>query len=309
MGAIFELDAVRPRVEPVARTRSTAERLADHVVAALIDEVTLTPKPGLVDIRSRGAHRDLNWPLMCHSAMSLRPTFVALARAGEAGLDQRVLRERIGAIGRDGEAAMMQATGGVNTHRGAIWALGLLATAAAMHPADRTATAVASRAGKLARVPDRFAPAATGHKGERACRAHGVGGAKAQAHAGFPHVVHAALPALHASRSRGDSENAARLNALLAVIAELDDTCVLSRGGAAALACVQERAAGVLAAGGAGSPDGRKALRALEAQMLALDVSPGGAADLLAAALFLDRVESDRGFHIIEPAIKYTRSP
>jgi triphosphoribosyl-dephospho-CoA synthase len=288
MGAELELEAVRrPAV-----TAGRAERLADHVVGALIDEVTLTPKPGLVDIRGRGAHRDLSWPLMCQSAHSLRPTFVALARAGEAGLEPRALRERIGAIGREGEAAMMEATGGINTHRGAIWALGLLVTAAAMDRSDHRSARVASRAGALARLPDRFAPAATGHKGERACREHGVGGAKAQARAGFPQVTAAALPTLRASRARGDREDAARLNALLAIIAVLDDTCVLSRGGPAALATVRQGATQVLAAGGAGSADGRRALHALEARVLALEVSPGGAADLLAATLFLDRVES-----------------
>lgn len=294
MGAILaslpsQFEAAMP-VAATARRGLLPERLADHVVAALIDEVTLTPKPGLVDIRSRGAHRDLNWPLMCHSAKSLRPTFVELARAGQADLAPPLLRERIGAIGRRGEAAMMRATGGVNTHRGAIWALGLLVTAAAMNPADTAPGRIAARAGTLARLTDRFAPATTGHKGEQACRDHGVGGAKGQARAGFPHVTDTALPALHVSRTRGDSENAARLNALLAVMAELDDTCVLSRGGSAALTCVQHGAARVLAAGGAASPDGRKALRALETQMLALDVSSGGSADLLAATLFLDRV-------------------
>ncbi|WP_332674135.1 triphosphoribosyl-dephospho-CoA synthase [Aromatoleum sp.] len=285
-------------IERTARTvpapRSTAERLADHVVAALIDEVTLTPKPGLVDFRGRGAHRDLSWPLMCHSARSLHPSFVAMAAAGSAGLDRDVLRERIGAIGRDGEAAMTHATGGINTHRGAIWALGLLVTAAAMEHHDGCAERIASRAGTLARLPDRHAPATTGHKGERACRVHRVGGAKAQARDGFPHVTCAALPALRGSRSRGDSEDAARLNALLAVMAALDDTCVLARGGTAALATVQAGAARVLAEGGAGNADGRKSLRELELRMLELDVSPGGAADLLAATLFLDRVEADR---------------
>jgi triphosphoribosyl-dephospho-CoA synthase len=288
MSAELELEPVRRPAVKAGR----AERLADHVVTALIDEVTLTPKPGLVDIRGRGAHRDLSWPLMCHSAHSLRPTFVALARAGEAGLDHRALRERIGAIGRDGEAAMMEATGGINTHRGAIWALGLLVTAAAMDHTDRAPARVASRAGALARLPDRFAPSTTGHKGERACREHGVGGARAQARAGFPQVTTVALPTLRASRACGDREEAARLNALLAIMARLDDTCVLSRGGPAALTTVRQGAVRVLAAGGAGSTDGRRALHALEEHMLALDVSPGGAADLLAATLFLDRVES-----------------
>ena len=108
-----------------------SEHLADLVVAALIDEVTLTPKPGLVDIRSRGAHRDLSWDLMCHSAWALHPTFRAMAVAGQSIANPQQLRESIGRIGRDGEAAMLHATGGVNTHRGAIWALGLLVTAAA----------------------------------------------------------------------------------------------------------------------------------------------------------------------------------
>lgn len=282
-----------PPVEQAAAPgRSRPTRLADHAVAALIDEVTLTPKPGLVDFRGRGAHRDLSWPLMCHSARTLHPAFAAMAAAGEGGGELLDLRERIGAIGRDGEAAMMRATGGINTHRGAIWALGLLVTAVAQARSDIHPAHIAARAGALARLPDRFAPAATGHKGEHACRAYGVGGARAQAQAGFPHVTRAALPTLRASRERGDAEDAARLNALLAVMAELDDTCVLSRGGPTALASVQDGAAGVLAAGGAGRPAGRRALRALEKHLLALDVSPGGAADLLAATLFLDRVES-----------------
>jgi len=274
-----------------AHARPVAARLADHVVAALIDEVTLTPKPGLVDFRGNGAHRDLNWPLMCRSARSLQPAFMAMAEAGTAGLDDLGLRERIGAVGREGEAVMMRATGGINTHRGAIWALGLLVTAAAER-GDAGAAAITARAGVLACLPDRFAPGSTGHKGERACREHGVGGARGQAQAGFPHVTRAALPALRASRARGDAEDAARLNALLAVMATLDDTCVLARGGAPALTAVQRGAAAVLAAGGAGNDAGRRSLRRLERHMLALDVSPGGAADLLAATLFLDRVEA-----------------
>lgn len=281
-----------PRTTVAADSRHT-EQLADMVVAALIDEVTLTPKPGLVDIRSRGAHRDLSWDLMCHSAWALRPTFHQMALAGRSIADAQRLREKIGSIGRDGEAAMMQATGGINTHRGAIWALGLLVTAAAQHGHSHQPAAVASRAGALARRHDRFSPAVTGNKGERACHQYGVGGARAQARAGFPHVIHTALPCLEQSRRNGDSENAARLNALLAIIAELDDTCVLSRGGTTALKAVQSGARQVLVVGGAGSMHGKTALCRFEQELLKRHVSPGGAADLLAAALFLDKVRTD----------------
>ena len=275
-------------------TTKKTTALARQVLQALLDEVTLTPKPGLVDLRSRGAHTDLNWALMCHSACVLQPVFAAMAQAGLESDDDDGLRQRIGAIGRDGEALMLAATGGVNTHRGAIWALGLLVTAAAQQGARGASLApqaVAARAGALARLSDHAAPVATGNKGELACRRYRVDGARGQARAGFPLVTGAGLPALHASRARGDNETTARLNALLAIISQLDDTCVLSRGGETALLALQTGAARVLAAGGAATADGSLALLALEAVALARGVSPGGAADLLAATLFLDRLQ------------------
>lgn len=275
-----------------------AVQLANLAVTALIDEATLTPKPGLVDLRGRGAHRDLDWMMMCDSADMLHPTFYAMAVAGmkrdnshdDQHRNDQILREELGEIGRDGEAVMLRATGGVNTHRGAIWTLGLLVGAAAQHLDTAhidTAAGIASRAGAIARQTDRHAPTITGNKGEQACLTYGVGGARGQAMAGFPHVVHHALPSLHAARQRGLDEDHARLNALLAVMAELDDTCILSRGGVPALHIMQAGARAVLQA-----DDDRRAreaaLQQLEQQALALNVSPGGAADLLAATLFLD---------------------
>ena len=308
--------------------------LADCVVTALIAEATLTPKPGLVDMRSRGAHLDLHWSLMCHSAEVLRPTFHAMALAGWTSQCSRrsnpnhepnhepnpdadtiqALREEIGRLGREGESCMMQATGGVNTHRGAIWALGLLVTAAAQEwahveagvmgtvcitPGSQSDAAlrierIASRAAILACCADRFAPLSTGNKGELACQAYGVGGARQQARSGFPHVVQGALPCLINGRARGDSENTARRNVLLTIMATLDDTCVLSRGGVAALAVVQAGAAHILTLGGVGTAAGQEALQLWEADLLARKLSPGGAADMVAAALFLDEISGAR---------------
>ncbi len=267
--------------------------LADAALRALIEEAALSPKPGLTDSRGGGAHDDLSFDLMCRSAHVLHPFFMAMARAGSHEISLQALRERIGLQGRLAEAAMLDATGGVNTHRGAIWALGLL-VAAAGRGGCMDVQALAARAGAIARCDDPAAPAHTGNKGEAARRRYGVGGAKAQAQAGFPQVVRAALPQLQRSRRRGDSEAAARLNALLAIMAQLDDTCLLSRGGRQGLAGMQARAAGVLAAGGVGTAEGQRALRRLNDYALAWRLSPGGAADLLAAALFLDRLEPGR---------------
>jgi len=278
--------------------------LADIAVTALVDEAMLTPKPGLVDMRGSGAHTDLSWLLMCRSAHALRPAFEAMAHAGATMDDLPALRRRIGAIGRAGETLMMNATGGVNTHRGAIWALGLLVTAAAH--GDFDACTIAARAGALARLHDPAAPASTGNKGETVRRIYGVGGARGQAEAAFPHVTDVALPMLHASRARGDSETAAQLNALLAVMADLDDTCLLARGGPAALAAAQHGAKAVLYAGGAGTDTGRADLRKLDADLLARGVSPGGAADLLAATLLLDRLAHPN--HRITPQLQATEA-
>ena len=277
---------------PATQVSRHTAGLAQIAVTALIDEATLTPKPGLVDLRGRGAHRDLDWLLMCHSAWALHPAFCAMAEAGAGGSHTLLLREQIGRIGRQAEADMLQATGGINTHRGAIWALGLLLTAGAENPAA-TVAGVAARAGEIARHEDRFAPARTGNKGEAACLQFGVGGARGQARAGFPAVVDHALPMLRLSRARGDGEPQARVNALLAVMAGLDDTCLLARGGRRALEATQAGARRVLALGGIATPNGRRALDALETRMRTLHVSPGGAADLLAACLLLDSIEQE----------------
>ena len=115
------------------QTFSDSQLLADMAVEALIDEVNLTPKPALVDRRGSGAHDDLTLELMERSAKSLGPMFEAMAQAAKHhGKVCLALREDIGEIGRQGEKVMMLATDGVNTHRGAIWALGLMVTAAAL---------------------------------------------------------------------------------------------------------------------------------------------------------------------------------
>jgi triphosphoribosyl-dephospho-CoA synthase len=290
--------SARPAWKPAAD--SGAARSAARVVAALIDEAELAPKPGLVDSRGSGAHRDLNLALMRRSARALAPAFAAMAEAGrEAGAATAGLRERLGRLGRDAEATMLEATGGINTHRGAIWALGLLVAASAIDSSGARHTA--ALAGTIACLHDRFAPPFTGHKGEQACRDFNVGGARGQAEAGFPQVIDCGLPELRRSRARGDSEAAARLNALLAIVSRLDDTCVLSRGGLGALQRLQCGAAAVLAAGGAATLAGRRALRDLDAFASARRVSPGGAADLLAATLFLDRTGSSLAWQHVSP--------
>ena len=277
---------------PVAAVSTpSVELLADLAVCTLVDEAELTPKPALVDRRGSGAHDDMDLGMLRRSAHALRPTLAALAARAHGRAPSQRLREELAAIGRRGEREMLAVTGGVNTHRGAIWTLGLLAAAASMAPLDARPARIAALAGRVAAFPDRYSPHERSH-GSLVTRRYGVAGARGEARRGFPHVVGVALPALRAARSAGRSEQSARLDTLVALIVRVDDTCLLHRGGHAALQDAQTGARAVLAAGGSATVAGRRALRLLEAALLRHNASPGGSADLLAGALLLDSLDN-----------------
>jgi triphosphoribosyl-dephospho-CoA synthase len=281
-----------------------AQQLADLAVDVLTAEALLTPKPALVDARGSGAHRDLDLPAMLKSANSLHGTFLNMATVAAGQEPDQALREQLARIGRSGESQMYAATRGSNAHRGAIWVLGLLVAARAMageasphdeeRPHDEESPhseagprETAALAARIAAFPDRYAPAQDSH-GARACRRYGVRGARGEAVAGFPHVIEVGLPAMWAARARGADETCARLDALMAIMATLDDTCLLHRGGKPALEAAQRGARETLMAGGSSSAAGRRALLRLDAELVKRNASPGGCADLLAACIFLD---------------------
>jgi triphosphoribosyl-dephospho-CoA synthase len=297
MSAVGLATSVAPLSGQTTQTRiehgAADARLARLAVTALIEEVQLTPKPALVDRRGSGAHRDLDLAIMLRSAHSLEPTFAALARAARQRTPSATLRAELAQIGRAGEIAMMHATGGSNAHRGAIWIVGLLVAGAAIHAADRAAQAlnaasqICTLAAQIACFPDCFAAPANSH-GERVRQRYQVGGARQEAQDGFPHVIEIGLPALHTARADGAPEESARLDALLAIMASLDDTCLLYRAGLEGLHAGKRGARRVLELGGSSTERGHAALAELDHALLSLNASPGGAADLLAATLFID---------------------
>jgi triphosphoribosyl-dephospho-CoA synthase len=267
------------------KARSQAAALASLAVRALLEEAQLTPKPALVDERGPGAHTDLSLALMRRSAQCLGLHFEAIALVSGQKILGQTLREVLGAIGRGAERSMLSITGGVNTHRGAIWTLGLLVSAAAM--GSYLPAVVVASAGRLACLPDRNAPNQPSN-GSTVSRCYNVSGARGEAQAGFPHAATVGLPVLYRSRRQGATETQARLDALLAIMMSLNDTCLLYRGGLLALKTAQAGAAAVLAAGGTATARGWRSLQRLDRDLIALNASPGGSADLLAATLFLD---------------------
>jgi triphosphoribosyl-dephospho-CoA synthase len=257
---------------------------------ALVAEAELTPKPGLVDRRGSGAHKDLSLARMRQSAEAIEPFFALMAEAARKHSVNQLLRQKLGAIGRDAETAMFAVTGGSNAHKGAIWVLGLL-VAAAGQSNDHSPEHLAARAGSIARIPDIARPQLVSH-GDIVQNRYGVIGARGEATAEFPHVVQVGLPSLRDARTAGKTETASRLSSLLSIMAMLDDTCILYRGGLAGAERVKNGAATVLKAGGPGTRQGDAALREFDHELLQERLSPGGSADLLAAVLFLDCLDS-----------------
>lgn len=274
-----------PILHPTALPRPVW--LACCAVTALIDEADLTPKPGLVDQRGSGAHTDLSLELMHRSAHALLPCFQAIAIASASLRPSQKAREELARIGRQGEKAMFTATAGTNTHKGAIWALGLLLAGAVMTDEGADASRIAITAAAIARHEDRHMPLCPTN-GQKVQTQYKVRGSRGEAQAGFPCVIQGGLPALQAARAAGASEREARLDALLTIMTLLDDTCLLHRGGPSLLALSKRKAGEILQAGGMSTATGKRLFATLDAAMLQAKGSPGGSADLLAATLFLD---------------------
>lgn len=256
--------------------------------ACLKREVALCPKPGLVSPIDSGAHDDMDAAMMDRSADALEPFFARLAGAGAAGAEM----DRLRAIGIEAEAAMMDVTDGVNTHRGAIFGMGLLCAAAGF----RQSYAVADTLGAVA--AQRWGAGIVGgplqlhSHGRAAALRHGAGGARAEAAAGFPTLYTVAVPALVEGRKLAASDTAAALvHALMTLVARVEDTNLLYRGGADGLAFAQAQAQAFLAAGGCGVAGWRTRAMAIHDVFVARWLSPGGSADLLAMALFVELQE------------------
>ena len=264
--------------------------IGEAAAQALTDELETWPKPGLVSLVDAGSHDNMDAGTFRRSIAALRPFYVELARAGAAGAGMDALRW----TGLRAEAAMLAATGGVNTHRGAIFALGLLCAAAGATLVECAAGLTAARLTSMVR--DRWAaailrgPIPLNSHGSGALRRFGAGGARTEAANGFPHAVRFGLPALHAGRSLSGNEEAARVHAFFALLAAMEDTNLLHRGGAEGLGDAREAARDFLLAGGVGRADWLAHAVAVHRRFVARRLSPGGSADLLAATIFLDRL-------------------
>lgn len=267
-----------------ARVESTT--MAQRVVRALYDEIHLTPKPGLVDRANSGSHHDMDHELFMRSIAAIAPWFAVFHELGKthAFLPEAVQLRLLRPAGIACEQAMFQATGGVNTHKGGIFALGLLCCAAGRLEAQGrklSRQAVCHQVslfchGLVAReLVQRNRQASTG---ERLFQQFGLAGARGEAESGFQTVTRYVLPGW---QDEACEERRLHL-ALLRLMAVNPDTNLVSRGGLSGLRYVQRSARQVLAVRWT-----REQLHQMDQALIARHLSPGGSADLLSVAMVL----------------------
>ena len=274
---------------------SIAHRIARLAVRSLYRELALYPKPGLVSFRDNGAHQDMDATTFVRSLFSLRGYFLAIAVAGMREAKFNELQQ----LGLAAESRMLHATRGINTHRGAIFTQGILAAAAGyavacnIKPSDENLRAIVLKNWSRDLRAIAVAQAARPSHGQLMAALHGVTGARGEALLGFPTVFEIALPALRSALARGADTQHAFLHTFFVLLAETRDTNVLFRGGPEGLLFIHTQARDFLERGSVFVPGWQQGAEILHRECSARNLSPGGCADLLAAAWFVHQLQSE----------------
>lgn len=285
---------------------SVSRRLGSLARQSLLEEVYTSPKPGLVDRYSNGAHRDMDYHTFERSAAALEPYFAKMAEEGLRNFNSpEELFQTIRQIGIQAEKAMYEATGGVNTHKGAVFTIGILCAAAGACLArygtatvlqviameqEMVRTILLEEISRISRLSDTRSIS----NGQRNFHVYGALGVRGEAVFGYPSVTELALPVLHKGLREERDWNRIKLQALLTLMSQVEDGNVLSRTGRNGVLEVRQTADLFLKAGGAYRENAIQKLKAMDRYFIEKNYSNGGCADLLAAAIFLIGVTEKR---------------
>lgn len=290
------------RVHSVAELQAASNALmADHfrhqdmetigtlAAKALLDEVCTTPKPGLVDRRNSGSHKDMDMYSFISSSLALTPYFMNCVRIGQdtAHLSPAETFEKLRQRGLQAEQEMLKATGGANTHKGAIFSVGVLCGAAGRlwKPEGGFVEAelfdLAAQMTQAAMEAD-FKARQWNTAGERLYAAHGVKGVRGEIAQGMPSVTKLGLPIFRQELQKDGDRNRAGMVTLLHLIVQVEDTNMLHRGGPEKAAQAKSAVQVIL------NNPVISAVEALDDWFIEENLSPGGCADLLAVIYFVD---------------------
>lgn len=289
--SVEELQAKTREILREAMDEADSREAARYACQALLYEVAITPKPGLVDRENSGSHRDMDFFTFQASAAALQPYFAQCVRIGRQGGTPTETLRALRLPGKLAEAEMRRATGGINTHKGAIFSMGILCGALGRldrknwADPDRVLEECAAMAKGIVSEDYRgLTPETAKTAGQKLYILHGITGVRGQAEAGFPAVREVGLPALYTALGKGMDINEAGCAALLELIVHTADTNMIHRGGYEGMLRARLEVKSALERDGFYS---RRTLEELDAYFIENNLSPGGSADLLALTLLL----------------------
>lgn len=273
-----------------AMERESCDRIAQIAQQSLLYEVCTTPKPGLVDCRNSGSHQDMDIFTFMASSSALVSYFNRCAQIGvkTRHAPPKEVFSRLRFPGKLAEQEMYRATGGVNTHKGSIFSLGILCAAAGRlgsakwRPEALSDLCKQMTQGVCRELQDTCDDART--TGEQLYARHGITGVRGQAERGFPQVLEIGLPVLQKGLAQGLRLNDAGCGVLLALIANTADTNLIHRSSLEEQKDIAKKIADLIKSNPYPS---REVLEQLDDRFIQKNLSPGGCADLLAITYFL----------------------
>jgi triphosphoribosyl-dephospho-CoA synthase len=256
---------------------------ASLAVKALYRELCVYPKPGCVSFEDNGSHRDMDSATFVKSMDSLYSYFTEIAVAGSYNAPFADLKK----LGLEAEKTMLQTTKGVNTHKGAIFILGILTAAAAnamQH--DLQIMDIPHVIQKHWGQDLKKHVVAKNTHGAIIRAKYAVKSVVEEASEGFPIIFNYGLPIYQSV----EDEDKKSLQTFFAYLAEIDDTNLLHRGGKEGLDSAKAAARSFLKAGGVYTCGYFKTAKNIHRDFIRKNLSPGGSADLLSATIFIDNL-------------------
>jgi len=288
-----------------------AEEAAKLAEEAILTEAVLTPKPGLVDAKDTGAHKDMDIFTFIRSAVSLREGFIDMFISGYEGSgNKKELLKSLRPKGMNIEAQMFEATKEINTHKGIIFSMGLLLSAVGHyiktidHEGDKLPEFKKADTDTVLQIIQSMTEGIISEDfkdlknksvlthGERLYMDYGFTGIRGEAEKGYPILNDRVMPILRDSSRHQESYEKRLLEILMILMSEVEDSNIVSRGGMESLHYVRNIAKEFIDAGGMNNPHAMEELKRMNQDFVERNLSPGGSADLLSLAIFLGKMEN-----------------
>ncbi|WP_319203374.1 triphosphoribosyl-dephospho-CoA synthase [uncultured Ilyobacter sp.] len=269
-------------------------KLVELLQEAMLKEVMCYPSFGLVSPISSGSHNDMDHFTFIESTVVLQKYFLRMANLIFLYEDEKIIFNYGRKIGIEAEMEMFKKTGGVNTHKGIIFLLGITLMASGI---------VIFKGGKFEDISNVIKNMTMGivesdfrkidskqtlTHGEKMYLEYGITGVRREVETGLPLVFEYSLNTYENLKL---NQNQRLVYTLLEIMSMCDDTTVLYRHDIKMLDYVKKRSQEILE-NTKGYFD-QEIFDNFTEECIEKNISPGGAADILATTVFLSLVKQE----------------